>query len=150
MRRLAYLQLVVAAADSASWELNESPSSALNLEVFSLIRRSRWMLSDAGSFPFAQPVLIPGPLHLVALLGAILRRNLLVAVASNLSLAYGGFLFASWYTWTSYGEVSFASLTAVHVPTSGNFYLFVVLLIASMVSFSASHLFYIRAVRKRA
>jgi hypothetical protein len=162
MRRLAYLQLVgpivvlvaVAAADSASWALSQSPSSALlwylNLEVFSPFRRSRWVLSDVGSFPFAQLLLIAGPLALLALLGIVLRRNLLVAVASNLSLAYAGFLFASWYTWTSYGEVSFASLTAVHVPTSGNFYLFVVLLIASMVSFSASHLFYIRAVRKRA
>jgi hypothetical protein len=71
--------------------------------VFSLFRRSRWILSDAGSFPFAQLLLIAGPLALLAHLGAILRRNLLVAVASNLSLAYAGFLFASSYTRTRYG-----------------------------------------------
>ena len=123
MRRLANLQLAgpvalllaVAAADSASWALSQSPSSALlwylNLEVFSLFRRSRWILSDVGSLPFAQLLLIAGPLAFVALLGMILRRNLLVAVASNLSLVYAAFLLCSWYAWTSYGTVSSASLS---------------------------------------
>src|SRR5258708_7665625 len=155
MRRLASLQLAgplalllaVAAADSASWALSQSPSSAflwhLNLEVFSLFRRSRWILSDVGSLPFAQLFLIAGPLGLMALLGIILRRNLLLAIASNLSLVYAVFLLASWYAWNSYGTVSFTSMTAVNVPTSGNFYLFLVLLVASMASFLASHLFYI-------
>ena len=162
MRRLANLQLAgpvslllaVAAADYASWALSRSPSSALlwylNLEVFGLFRRSRWMLSDFGSLPFAQLLLIASPLALLALLGMILRRNLLVAIASNLSLVYATFLLASSYAWTSYGTVSSASLNAVHVPTGGNLYLFFVLLIATMASFSASHLVYIRALRKRA
>jgi hypothetical protein len=162
MRRLANLQLAgpaalllaVAAADSASWALSQSPSSALlwyvNLELFSAFRRSRWMLSDVVSLPFAQLFLIAGPLGLMAFLGILLRRNLLLAIASNLSLAYAVFLVASWYAWTSYGMASSASLSAVHVPTGGNFYLFLVLLVASVASFLASHLFYIRALRKRA
>ena len=63
---------------------------------------------------------------------------------------YATFLIFSWYAWSSYGTVSSASLSAVHVPTGGSFYLFLVLLVASVASFSASHLFYIRALRKRA
>ena len=162
MRRLLNLQLAgpaslllaVAAADSAAWALSQSPSSALlwylNLEVFSLFRRSRWVLSDVGSLPFAQLLLIAGPLALVALMGTILRRNLLMGIASNLSFVYASFLLFSWYAWSSYGTVSSASLSAVHVPTGGSLYLFLVLLAASVASFSASHLFYIRALRKRA
>ena len=86
----ASLLLAVAAADSASWALSQSPSSALlwylNLEVFSLFRRSRWVLSDVGSLPFAQLLLIAGPLGLLALIGIILRRNLLVAHSEQFEL----------------------------------------------------------------
>ena len=162
MRRLATLQLAgpicllltVAAADGASWALSQAPASALlwylNLEVFSAFRRSRWLLLDLGSLPFAQLLLIAGPLGLIALLGIALRRNLLVAIASNLSLVYATFVLFSWYAWSSHGTVSIASLSVVQVPTGGSFYLFLVLLAASVASFSASHLFYIRALRKRA
>ena len=162
MRTLATLQLagpvalllVVGAADSASWLLSQSPSSSLlwylHLEVFGLVRRGRWILSDFGGLPFAQLLLIAGPLALLALLGVILRRNLLVAIASNLSFVYAAFLITSWFTWTSYGAVHSASLSMVHVPTGGNLYLYLVLLAWSVASFSASHLFYFRALRKRA
>ena len=162
MRRLANLQLAgpiclllaVTAAESASWALTQFPSSALlwylNLEVFTLFRRSRWILSDAGSFPFAQLLLIAGPLVFMALLGLILRRNLLVAIASNLSLVYATFLLGSWYAWGTYGTIDSASLSLVHVPNGSNFYLFLVLFAASVASFSASHLLYIRALHKRA
>jgi hypothetical protein len=162
MRRLATLQLAgpvalllaAAAADSAAWALSQSPSSALlwylNLEVFSLFRRSRWIMSDLGSLPFAQLLLIAGPLAFLAFLGTILRRNLLVAIASNLSLVYATFVLFSWHAWTSQARVSIASLSAVQVPTGESFYLFVVLLVASAASFSASHVLYIRALRKRA
>ena len=160
LRTLATLQLagpvalvlVVAASDTASWALSQSPSSALlwylHLEVFSIFRRSRWLLADFGSLPFAQLLLIAGPLGLVALLGIILRRNLLVALASNLSLLYAAFLIGGWYAWISPGKITSASLTAVHVPSDSNFYLLLILLIASTVSFSASHLLYIRVLRK--
>ena len=162
MRRLATLQLAgpvalciaVGAADSAAWALSQSPSSALlwylNLEVFSLFRRSRLLLSDVGGLPFAQMLLIAGLLGLIALIGMILRQNLLVALSSNLSLLYAGFLICSWYAWISPGSITSASLTVVHVPADSNFYLLLVLLIACAVSFSASHLLYIRNLRKRA
>jgi hypothetical protein len=161
MRSLARLQLVgplvlfcaVGAAEAAAYALADDPSSALlwylNLEVFSIFRKSRMALADYGAVPFAQ-LLIVGPLALLAIAGLVWRRNLMVAISSNLSLIYAGFLLCSWHYWNSAGQAKTASLAAVQMPTGSDFYLFAVLLLASFMSFAASHYVYLRLLRSHA
>jgi hypothetical protein len=161
MRKLAKLQIAgplvllfaIGAADTASWALAHTPSSSLlwylNLEVFSVFRRGRWMLSGAADFPFAQTLLIAAPLALLTALGHAFRRNLLTAIGSNLSFVYAIFLLCSWHAWNNLGGGQSASLIAVQMPTDGNFFLYSVLLVVSGVSLLASHLIYIRRLRAR-
>jgi hypothetical protein len=159
MQRAARLQLIgpfvlfgaVLAAETAAFALAAKPSSGflwyLNLEIFGLFRKSRAVLGDLA-FPFAQLVLFAGPLLALTVLGHALRRNLMVALASNLSLFYAGFLFMSWHFWHTKG-LKAASLAPMHVPNGNEFIWFVALLLASLLSAAASHLLYIRAVRAR-
>ena len=74
MQGFARLQLVgpvvlfcaVLAAEAAAYALAQMPSSGflwyLNLEVFSIFRRSRAALAELGNLPFAQVLLIAGPM----------------------------------------------------------------------------------------
>ena len=146
--------VAVLAADSAAYALADAPSSAwlwyLNLEVFSIFRKSRNALSDVCGLPFAQLFLIAGPLACLACTGLALKRNLLTAISSNLSFVYAAFVVYSWHHWNSFGSVKSASLALVHVPTGNDLYLFIVLLLTSFASFVASHFLYFRAVRNEA
>jgi len=88
------------AAETLACVLGESSSWAVlwyvNLEVFSIFRKSRVALFGYISLPFAQ-LLIISPLAFLALAGIALRRNLLIAVSSNLTLVCAGFLLFSWH-----------------------------------------------------
>jgi len=53
-------------------------------------------LSSYVNFPFAQ-LLIISPLAFLVLGGIALRRNLLIAISSNLTLICVGFLLFSWH-----------------------------------------------------
>lgn len=159
MSRLARLQFVgplalllaALAAEAAAFALAQAPSSSflwyLNLEVFSVFRRTRVLFGDYAALPFAQVLIIGGLPALIAFAGLALRQNLMVAVGSNLSLvAAGAVLYAS-HHWQSAGQVQAASLAHVHVPTGTGVYLLAVLLFACLLSFAASHFFYLQAVR---
>ena len=160
MRGLTRLQLLgplvllfaVGAAEAASHALASDPTSALlwylNLELFSIFRKSGAFLDYQGSAPFAQLLLVAF-LAVLALIGFIRRRALPVAIASNLSFVYAGFLLYSWHYWNNLGQVRAASLAPVQVPTGSTLYLFVSLLLASFVSFAASHYSYLRLLRSR-
>ena len=145
------LLVAVFGADSAAYALADAPSSAwlwyLNLEVFSIFRKSRTALSDICSLPFAQVILIAGPLACLACVGLALKRNLLTAVSSNLSFVYAAFVVYSWHHWHSFGTVKSASLAFAQVPTGTDLYLFIVMLLTSFASFAASHFLYFCAVR---
>jgi hypothetical protein len=160
MKGLARLQLIgpfvlvcaVGAAEAASHALASDPSSALlwylNLEVFSIFRKSGAFLDQYGSVPFAQ-ILFVGFLAVLVVIGLVRQSVLPVAIASNLSLVYAGFLLYSWHHWNSLGQFRAASLTPVQVPVGSTLYLFVSLLLTSFVSFAASHYFYLRLLRSR-
>ena len=143
---------VVAGAETVAYSLADSPSSALlwylNSEVFGIFRKSRIALSNHVNFPFAQ-LLIISPLAFLALAGIALRRNLLIAISSNLTVVCVVFLIFSWHHWNSLGQVRAASLAAVHVPTGNDLCLFVLLLFGCLVSFVTSHFFYVQHLRFR-
>ena len=124
MHRFARLQLIgplallglLLAAEGAAYALVQRPSSAflwyLNLEVFGLFRPSRLLLGDFAMFPFSL-LLIGAPVALIAIAGVAYRWNLPLAVASNLSFVYSGFLLYSWQFWRGIGQPREASLTVV-------------------------------------
>src|SRR5688572_32585680 len=113
MPKHARLQLIgplvlfcaVLAAEGAAYALAQMPSSGflwyLNLEVFSIFRRSRAALAEIGNLPFAQALLITGPMVAIGLVGLWLRQNLCLAISSNLSFCFAAFLAYNWYAWTS-------------------------------------------------
>src|SRR5436309_6740600 len=150
MRGLTRLQLlgplvllcIVGAAEAASHALASDPTSALlwylNLELFSIFRKSGAFLDHYGSVPFAQ-LLFVAFLAVLAVIGFARRKFLPVAIASNLSFVYAGFLLYTWHHWNTLGQVRAASLAPVQVPAGSTLYLFVGLLLTSFVSFAASH-----------
>ena len=97
------------------------------------------------SLPASQLVFIALPVFALACYGALRRRTLALAVASNLSFIYAGFLLFSW-TVSEQGTLQ-ASLSLVLVPSGPGLYPLLVLLGCSMLSFVVSHLMYMRAIR---
>ena len=160
MRSLARLQLVgpaalfaaIFAADGLAYALVRDPASSLlwylNREVFSIFRISRVLLGEFFLCPFAQLVMIGLPLVLLAGIGLVSKRNLMMALSSNLSFAYAVLLAFAWYGSQSIGQVKSASLTWSHVPSGTNLGLFACLLLVSFFSFAASHILYIRAAHR--
>src|SRR6266567_2897600 len=156
MNRLANLQLLgpaavlVAAggAELAALSLGRWPSSELlwylNLEWFHAFQKSNSALSAYDGANFSQFWIIAFPLAAAALCGAALKRPLLLAAASNLSLVYASFVFAAD---CMYGQWRTASLSIMTISSTPHFLIGVGLVVASLVSFAVSHFYYIRTVR---
>lgn len=161
MSNLARIQLVgpctllaaIGAADAAAYALAQNPSSSLlwylNLDVFSLFRTSRAAL-DLGGIPFAQTLLIAVPIALIGLVGMGRRKNLCLAISSNLTLVYAAFVAYSWLTSGRLGQVKSASLALIAPPSNAASTVLVVLALTSLASCVTSHLFYFLALRPRA
>jgi hypothetical protein len=143
----------VFAAEGAAYALAQMPSSSflwyVNLEVFGIFRRSRAALAEFGNIPFAQALLVVGPILLLGTVGMWLKQNLCLAVSSNLSFCFAAFLAFNWHTWTSAVHVQSASLANVHVPNGETLWIFAVLAVTSTVSFVASHWLYVGALRSK-
>jgi hypothetical protein len=146
------LLCVVAAAETIAFALAHNPSSALlwylDLGVFGIFRKSRVALSDLVNLPFAQ-LLIISPMGFLAMVGIALRRNLLIAISSNLTFICVGFLLFSWHHWNALGELRAASIATVHVPIGSDLCLFALLVLGCVVSFVTSHYFYVHHMRSR-
>jgi hypothetical protein len=162
MQRSARLQLVgpvalfyaVLAAEAAAYALAQAPSSAflwyLNLEVFSLFRKSRAALSEAGNLPFAQVLFIAGPIAAIGMVGSLLKNKLCLAISSNLSFCFAAFIALNWHSWTTATHVRAASLAFVQVSSGSTLLMIGVLAITSFFSFAASHFLYFGALRSKA
>jgi hypothetical protein len=162
MQRSARLQLVgpvalfcaVLAAEAAAYALAQAPSSAflwyLNLEVFSLFRKSRAALAEAGNLPFAQVLLIAGPIVAIGLVGLLLKNKLCLAISSNLSFCFAAFIALNWHSWTTATHVKAASLAFVQVSSGSTLLMIGALAITSFLSFGASHFLYFGALRSKA
>ena len=86
------------------------------------------------------------PILLIGCIGVVCRKRLLLAISSNLSFVYAGYLI---YLWTVMQPHALqASLSAIALPKGGaDLYLVASLLGASLSSFCVSHFIYVRDVR---
>ena len=170
MTRLAKLQLIgpfvlaftLIAEELATYLLAWNPSSEfawyLNLKLFGIFQRSHYVLNDHLGIPYLQLLLVAAPILLLAFGGSALRLRLAVAAASNLSFAYAFFLAYAWYSAeapslqaASLGATGYDSvmnLSALNLTFGPHMCVLAVLLIPSLLSFTASHLLYLRAVRQ--
>jgi hypothetical protein len=141
---VAVLSAELAAAALARW-----PSSELlwraNIEWFHAFQKSSYALSSLETVSCAQLWLIALPLIAMALGGIALRRPLLLAVASNLSLVYASFVLYADYLYDQAGRASSVSL--VTDSANSDVVLCIILVAASFLGCADSHLYYIRAIR---
>ena len=97
-----------------------------------------------------QLLLIALPLLLAACLGYWLRKSILLAISSNLSLVYIGFVFCTWICAKSFPQTAslsgeFAGLADIW--SSPDLILLIVLVSLSLFSFLVTHLSYIQRAR---
>jgi hypothetical protein len=159
MSRLAKLQLVgpavlfvaVLAAEAAACALAHAPSSEalwyINLRWFGIFQKGHYVLSAFIDVEYFQLFCIALPLFLAACCGLALKRPLMLAIASNLSLVYAIFLPYCWYAWETSPRQ--ASLGFMSVPFGADYILCLVLVVSSMLSFGVSHAVYVRALGGR-
>jgi hypothetical protein len=157
MSRLAKLQLigpavlfaVVLAAETSVYALADAPSSEMlwyiNLRLFPLFQRSYYMISGYTNFPAFDLIFMALPMLLLGCIGAICRCMLLLAISSNLCFVYSAFLAYAFVL--TQPHMLQASLTTIVVPAGPDFYLIAILVCSSLLSFSISHLIYVRSVR---
>jgi hypothetical protein len=159
MSRLAKLQLVgpamlfvaVLAAEAATSALAHVPSSQglwyINLRLFGIFQKSHDVLSAFVNAEYFQLFYIALPLFFAACCGVALKRPLLLAIASNLSLIYAIFLPCCWYVYERLPQQ--ASLVFMSTPSGADYSLCLVLLVSCMLSFGVSHVVYFQALRGR-
>jgi hypothetical protein len=150
MDRYAKLQFIgptalfstVLAGEAAALALSMFPSRPdlwyINLAWFGVLQRSHYVISSWIDIPYFQLLFVALPIFVLACCGFFLRRRLLLAIASNLSLVVAGFLFFSWWTYEPLAQQ--ASLTFVAIPEQPDFYLCIALFAFSLISFVVSHL----------
>lgn len=170
MSKLAKLQLIgplvlalaIGAAELAACILAWKPSSAfvwyLNLELFGIFQHSHSMLSSAFSVPYFQLLFVAGPILILALGGFAFHSRLPVAIASNLSFAYAFFLAYAWYgirlpapqaaSLSGAAYESVFNISAVSLTFGPHACVLATLLVASMLSTTASHVQYLRVIRQ--
>ena len=134
---------VMAIAEGAAFALNLTPSSEwlwyFNLKCFALFQQSHYAM-QAASGGGAQ-ILVVGALVLVAGLGAAFRRTLLLAMSSNLTLAYVVFAALNWVRTQAPLQASLSEQYAV--STNSEVILIAPLVSLCVLSFAVSHLIYL-------
>jgi hypothetical protein len=162
MKKLSASQLIgpvalfiaVAGAEAASYALSRMPSSEwiwyLNLRWFGMFQQSHYTLQGRFGIDCEQLLLIALPLLIAAYLGYRLRQSLLLAISSNLSFVYIGFVFCTWARAKSFPQTAslsgdFAASAAIW--SNPDLILLIVLVSLSLFSFLISHLSYIQRAR---
>ncbi len=157
MSRLAKLQLVgpmsllaaVGGAEAVMVALAQAPWSEtlwyVRLNVLGPFREGDDILGVYVDMAHAQLYLIGLPLFLVACGGYHFQRLLPLAIASNLSFVYASFLIYAWY---AHEPVRIASLAGMADVMTPDVYLCATLFGCALLSFAASHIIYIRAIRQ--
>lgn len=148
---LGPLALFVASlsAELAAKALAYAPSSELlwfiNLRMFGIFQRSYATLSEFVAIDGFQFFGIALPIFALACFGLLAKARLPLALATHLSAVFAAFLVLSWQ---SPGEsTTQASLVYIAVPPGAGFYVMAGILGACLVSFTISHLIYLRLVR---
>jgi hypothetical protein len=155
MRKTVALQLlgpvslfgVMAIAEVAAYALNCAPSSEwlwyFNLKWFALFQQSQYAL-EAALGGGAQILVVGAPLLILAGLGVAFRRTLLLAMSSNLTLAYVVFAALTWVRATAPLQASLSVQFAV--STHSELILLAALVSLCLLSFAVSHLIYLQKV----
>jgi hypothetical protein len=153
MDRLAKLQLLgpaavfltVGAAEAAALALGRFPTSEtlwfINLKVFQVFQESAFTLPPPLDFSYLQFFLIAVPLFAIAICGLLAKRLFPLALASQLSFIYSGFIFYSFVSSRPHSLT--ASLTSVAFANRPNIYLPLFLGGAALISFLISHYHYL-------
>jgi hypothetical protein len=153
MRKSVALQLlgpvslfgVMAIAEAAAFALNCAPSSEwlwyFNLKWVAMFQQSHYAL-EAASGGGPQILVVGLPLLILAGLGVAVKRSLLLATSSNLTLAYVVFAALSWVRATAPLEASLS----VHYAVSKNSGMIILAALVSLclLSFTVSHLVYLQ------
>jgi hypothetical protein len=162
MNRIAKLQLIgpvalfltVLAAEAAVFALSHNPTSELlwyiNLKIFGIFQRSHYVISDLIAIPGAQLLFVALPILALAVYGLARSRAFALAIGSNLSFIYAGFLLVSWDPVNHNIFSREASLATSTIPSGTNLYTLMILIGTSLLSFVISHLLYVYAIRGKA
>jgi hypothetical protein len=161
MTRLKTLQFLgpvalfsaVLTAEMATYALAHAPSSEwlwyVNLKWFSMFQQSHYSLKDHLGVDCEQFFCVALPLFSAACVGLAFKRSLILAISSNLSFVYIGFVVYTWFRANSYSQE--ASLSVHYVASSDpDLILLLALVGLSLVSFVVSHVAYFQKVRARA
>jgi hypothetical protein len=161
MARLKTLQFIgpvalfsaVLAAEAAAYALAHAPSTEwlwyVNLKWFSMFQQSHYALKNILGLDCEQLLCIALPLFAAACAGLALKRSLMLAVASNVSFVYIGFVV---YTWTRVYPLPKQASLSMQFASSSRPDLILLVLLASLsfLSFVVSHVFYIQQARAAA
>ncbi len=162
MKKLSVLQLIgpvalfiaVAGAEGASYALWRMPSSEwlwyLNLRWFGMFQQSHYSLQGPLGFDCEQLLVIALPLLLAACFGYGLRQSLWLAISSNLSFVYIGFVFYTWAGANSFPETASLSGDFAASPdfwSKPDLIILIVLVSLSLFSFLVSHFSYVQRAR---
>jgi hypothetical protein len=147
------LFMAVAGAEAASYALSRMPSSDwiwyLNLTWFGMFQQSHYSLQGKLGIDCEQLIFIALPLLVTAVLGYRLRKSLLLAISSNLSFVYIGFVFCTWARAKSFPQTASLSGEFAATPdiwSNADFLVLVTLVSLSLFSCLVSHFSYIRKV----
>lgn len=150
----AVMFAAVASAEGAAYALSQSPSSEtlwyINLRLFGLFQTSHYLIGAYTELPYFQLLFIAIPIIMLASYGARFKRALPLACASNLSCGYAVFLL---YAWLAYQHLPAAAslvpfLVVTHISLGPDLIVCGVLVAATLLSLCASHLGYIRSLRR--
>ena len=156
MIRLARLQifgplvavLIVGAAEAAAFALAHFPTSEalwyVNLKIFQVFEQSALRLQPPLNLPYAQFFIITLPLFALALYGLFTKRLFPLALASNLSFIYAGYVFYCFLN--SQPHSLTASLSDIALTNRSNIYLPLFLSGASLFSFLVAHYQYVLGI----
>jgi hypothetical protein len=155
MSRLAKLQLIgpallllaVAGAEAAALALAHAPGSQalwyIHLNLFAPLRLGDDLLGTSVEVAHGQLFLIAMPLFLLACGGFYCKRPLALAIASNLSLVHAAVLACAVYADRPAAIASLTGFAGMMAPRLG---LCAGLLACALLSFSASHIIYLRGI----
>jgi hypothetical protein len=160
MPRHAKLQMIgpatvfaaLLAAESAAYALALHPSSptlwSLNLQLFGIFQKGRYVLSSQVDIAYFQIVGIGLPLLLAACYGLVFKHRFALAAASSLTFMYVAFLLCAAYTYDVAWRM--APFDIAHILSGPGAAVVGLLLGASLLSLIVSHMSYLTACRAEA
>jgi hypothetical protein len=160
MLRHAKLQIIgpatvfamLLAAESAAYALALHPSSpmlwSLNLQLFGIFQKGRYVLSSQVDIAYVQIVGIGLPLLLAAGYGLAFKRRFALAAASSLTFMYVAFLLCAAYTCDVAWRL--APFDIARILSGPGAAVVGLLLGASLLSLIVSHMSYLTACRAEA